>query len=245
MPDTSTPQTRQTSRLWPPTGWTLLGVGLAALVLALAIFSVVAIFGRCDGEEFSPERFSRRQFYFYRVPLLRLQLTAPERKDQTNTLERYLQSHGFLPKDSQTTWHIVEFRVSGGQTWTGDPHLLTAYLDLKDDKSNFVWLEWTENNPEMAQFLWPLVAELARDNEYALIPEVMSRASGIYDTDEFRETVRKILIDRYLMIGRREESLNNRSRASAFYQRILKLDPDHDEAREAQARLESGGAATP
>ena len=71
----------------------LFGTLAGAAVVALA----TVLFGHVTGEEFCPSTFARRSFHYLEIPLLHVQVSPISRSDATQTLERTLQSQGYIP----------------------------------------------------------------------------------------------------------------------------------------------------
>lgn len=169
-------------------------VGLiATLVLALLMFvGFVVLFGAVHGEEFSPTNFARRSFVFYRIPIVKIQVTPVVRNATTNPLETHLAAQYFAepqPTDAENLtrgdkpsaatatprWDIVRITPLSRAPKTGSAYCLCAYLDRGNGKA-LKWLEWSKANKKLAEKLWPIVRQAAIDRLYFCVPELMSAA---------------------------------------------------------------------
>jgi hypothetical protein len=150
---------------------------VALSMTAITVILIVALFGRVRGEEFSPTTFSRRAFTFYRLPLMRWQISPVYRKGNTGALELYLAKNNMLGNPIiAPRWDIVQLVAAAGSPDYGSAHSLCAHLDLRDERGNLIWMNWTKDHAQLAQVLWPTVARAAQRQVYFAIPEMMQTA---------------------------------------------------------------------
>ena len=193
--------TANTKREWSRT------VGaIAVIVLMLLMFvGFVMLFGAVRGEEFSATTFSRRSFVFYRIPVLKIQVTPVVRSSTTNALEAHLttnlfpaveslavesppvesdQQHGddedndkqrSRAKAAAQRWDIVRLTPLSRPSEFGSAYCLCAYLD-REQGGKLKWLSWTKAHPKLAQALWPVVRQAAMDRRYFCVPDLMTAA---------------------------------------------------------------------
>jgi len=175
------------------------GAGFAGL-LAGTVW--VALFGEVHGTEFSPRRFQRRRFVYYQIPLVGIQVSPVTQVDVTNDLERYLQS-AITPGDGSFTerWDLVSISHAGVPVWDGDAGWLCGYLDAPSRQGTKDWLAWSQDNQELADVLWPRVAEVAREDKYFLIPDIMQAASRFNQVEELDEFLRQYLWREYCTLA--------------------------------------------
>src|SRR3954469_17991095 len=69
---------------------------LAILIIGCILVGVTAIFGRVSGTEFSPQTFDRQEYYFWQLPLVRIQVTSIHRRPITGALESHLKSNKLI-----------------------------------------------------------------------------------------------------------------------------------------------------
>lgn len=164
-----------------------LKIALVSLVLITPIVLLVIFgMGQTSGEEFSPDDFSRRSFSYNRVPYFEWTLIGKQYIDVTPTLEQMLVDEGLITttKNNPQVWHL--YRDSGtsfGEVKSPDcdANLLISYLDLLTPEGELLWELWNKKYPESAKVFWPIVAELARDEMYLAMPDIMRLALSIDD----------------------------------------------------------------
>jgi hypothetical protein len=190
--------------------------GIAAtLGLAVAVLIATLLFGQQGGEEFSPDTFSRRSFFYFQIPLVGIQVTPIFRDDTTNSLENYLVAGKFVkrtPTDNPR-WDLVTALSAGSKVVRGDAEILCSYLGMADENSRLVWQHWSDTNPEAAKVLWPPVAQLARQQLYLLVPELFELASAESDPKTLAGKLDQSLARQYRRLAEIQEKLGNRERA--------------------------------
>lgn len=174
------PQTRR--RLARSRGSLFWIVGLGGGILVAFLTTVMAIFGRVSGVEFSPTHFETRQFSFFEIPLLQLQISAIRRDRITPDVNSYLATSSLItrPATPPDTWHLVELRRWALAPVNGEAKHLIRCLDYQTpggSGSGSFWKAWSQQHPEAARILWPRVQGLACKEQYALIPEVLRIAA--------------------------------------------------------------------
>ena len=195
---------------------------IAVIVLALLMLvGFVMLFGAVRGEEFSPATFSRRSFVFYRIPLLRIQITPVMRSATTNALETHLSTKLFADNDAtaeptaasksaaphddsadrQRTrtsaatpqrWDVVRLAPLSRTPEFGSAYCLCAYLD-RNQGGKLKWLTWTNAHPQLAQVLWPTVRQAAMDRLYYCVPDLMAAAEQAATLGTVPEVLKKEL----------------------------------------------------
>ncbi|MEM7782496.1 MAG: hypothetical protein AAF623_04020, partial [Planctomycetota bacterium] len=157
-------------------------IGFLAFATVLGTFFVLALLasGQKSGVEFCPHDFSRRRFSYVKLAWFDLVINKKKLEDLTSELETTLLADGFLPQpNTPKRWDLVadyNGSSSGLISKDCDARFLTYYLDLGDDDSVFYWLGWNERYPKCARSFWPIVAEMAQDQMYLRIPDLMEYA---------------------------------------------------------------------
>lgn len=231
--------------------------GLRVLVALLAVLGIAAVgtwmtlsFGSVYGVELNPETFQRRSFLYYEIPGLGWQVRKVERIDSTGKTEEFLQTNNHIPKKSkgEAVWHIVQAH-RGSRSWDGDARILVNYFDAKDSYSNPVWLEWSSANPKLAGLLWPAVSQLAMDELYIYVPEVLTFAESAKDARDaktFSTELNSRLGQAYHTAALRCQEAGNHEAAVEYLDQAVKLDPSNADYRQAQAKSrEALGKAKP
>ncbi len=186
----------------------ILGVGLAVLVATF-------LFGQHGGEEFCPDTFSRRTFFYFQIPLVGIQVTPIFRDDATNSLENYLIANRLVETASATTprWDLVRAVAAGSETVRGDAEIMCHYLDATDAQNHLFWQAWSDDHQESAKQLWPLVATLARQQLYLLVPELFDLASAESDPDRLAGQLNQSLARQYLGLAKIQQQLGRHKAA--------------------------------
>jgi len=155
----------------------LLASTVSCLVVGLFI---VLIFGAVFGEEFSPQLFSHRSYYYWRIPLIRVQVWPVGRSQSSRSATAdYLVKQKYVRVAANPRWDLVHSSADPSLRWSGDAMILTTYLAARSAQTDEpFWLEWTKNHKQLARILWPEVAKLARTNQYELLPLVFDAAAS-------------------------------------------------------------------
>gem|GEM_PF-613874 len=177
--------------------WILVGV----IVLALAVFAV-SIFGRVNGEEFSPQRFTLRSFSYVQIPILRVQVWPVKFQKATGTsdalanhIRRSTRQNQLMNQVRQAPirWDVVSLQETGRSTYRGDASILTNYLRQPGAVGMESWMAWSTAHPKLANELWGIVGQLANEELYPIIPEVLEAARRL-DASNFAPQLRQIVV---------------------------------------------------
>ena len=165
--------------------WWILGisVGFSFIGLLVLLFG-----GEVNGEEFSPDDFSRRSFSYNVMPFFKVCLRGIEYQDRTPVFEQTLLSDGYLGEiakklDGSKQWHLVYDSASDPKSPDFDAKLLVRFLELKNTQFESIWMKWNDDYPELAAKFWPVVADMARNNLYVELTDIMARAVSLTEHD--------------------------------------------------------------
>ncbi len=230
-------------------GWkrVLLGVVIAMAVLLL-IAAPFLRYGSVVGEEFSPDRFRRRSYHYWEIPLLHVQVTPLKKQDETNDLEKYLVQNKLILVANQPRprWDLVALRRAEVPAPPRDAEILCRYLDLTNSEGELVWLQWTKNEPQRAKVLWPAVAEAARRDVYVVMPDLFHMAEKADDAAQLKQRIARHLATRFARLADVHQQLNRHDRALQLYAAALSYDAKSDRALAGQAKsLRAQGKAAP
>ena len=145
----------------------------------LAVVGIVtAVQGRVAGVEFAPSHFQSRRFSFYEIPLLHLQITPIKRERFSHDIVRFIRQTQLPPATGQPSrWDVV--RISQGPaTHLGDASLLLDALrwDHGVGKTDRDWRSWTTDRPQDAKWFWSVIARLADQEMYLVMPPLLESA---------------------------------------------------------------------
>lgn len=237
VPSTTTRKPRSRLARW---GLPVLVAALGVLAVAAVVAWVTVSFGSVYGVEFNPKTFHRRTFLYYEIPGTGWQVRKVERIDSTGKTEEFLQTNNHIPKKSQgqEVWHIVQAH-RGRRSWDGDAHILVNYFDAKDGFNNPIWLEWSSANPKLASLLWPAVSQLAVDELYIYVPEVLALAEGLKDAQDAKTFPRELndrLGQTYHAAAVRCQQADNHEAALDYLNQAIKYAPANSEYLKARAK---------
>jgi hypothetical protein len=212
--------------------WWFWLAGAAGLV-AIGYIST-RVFGGVSGEEFSPDLVRRRQFSYYEIPLIHLQITPVHREDTSNSLEQHLTSQNLIQQTSvsEPRWDLVWARQGAQPPRQGDAGILCAYLDTYDSDRTLIWKDWSEKNPQLAKILWSTIGRLAQQRLYLLVPEVFSVAAPATEAEALRQSIAKTLADRYEQLARTHLELGDHQSARELAEEGLRHAPDRDDLKQ-------------
>ena len=137
-----------------------------------------------QGVEFAPSHFRAREFQFYEIPFLQIQISPIQRTSHELPIVSFLRKNNYVvrPKDKPKVWHVVSIHRGGSGTLPGDAKLLIDQLNLHQG-SGILWVNWSEKNPAKAAMLWPTIQKLAGRELYVLIPGLLQQALLADGTD--------------------------------------------------------------
>ncbi|TWU56890.1 hypothetical protein Poly51_28080 [Rubripirellula tenax] len=178
------------ARLW---------VTLAATVLFVIVgFLVIRTQGYVSGSEFSPSHFQKRDFSFYEIPLIHLQITPIKRSGTTPETAVYLRQTGLIPAatGNPDVWHLVTIQRGLTGRTPADAQLLTDQLELNTG-SNPYWKQWCTDHPKLARELWPTIQKLADRELYILMPRMLEIAQNQPSIEALQTEIDKYLKREY------------------------------------------------
>jgi hypothetical protein len=208
----------------------LISVFAGVFCLLITLFFLYAS-GETNGLEFSPDDFTRRRFSYNRTPYLNWVLKGESFDDRTTTLEDSLTLDGFIPTRISTTkiWHLVSDSGSSADFPSDqcDARFLTRYLDLSNNEGEYIWTLWNEDHPKCAKVFWPHVANLARNEMYLKVPDIMRFAMQLKKDNvvSFTKELEEILAAAYLELGTLDLDTVNWERAASRLQQSYDLNP--------------------
>lgn len=213
-----------------------LKIALISLALLTPVFLLVMLgMGQTSGEEFSPDDFSRRSFSYNRVPYFKWTLIGKQYVDVTPALEQTLVDDGLITavKNSPQVWHLYhDSGTSFGEDKPPDcdASLLVGYLDLLNPEGDSLWDSWNERYPESAKIFWPMVAELARNEMYLAMPDIIRLALSIGDDDPklFAEQLDLAVAAAYLDLAMIDQNNSQFERSVKRLGRAIEIRPSSD-----------------
>ena len=209
--------------------------GLSLLASIPIGMIMLFLFGTVRGSEFSPDDFTRRHFSYQQIPWVNWTVFGIEYDDITPELEQTLISDGLISrrapaKGKKKTWHLYD-DVAVPDSHACDARFLTSYLDFSDwDSKNATatpfWLKWNEKFPLSAKILWPTVADLARNEMYLVIPDVMRLALNVAkdQPESFQSDLNKLTQKGWILAGESDLQTGKYQRAAKRFCRAELID---------------------
>jgi hypothetical protein len=214
-------------------------VGLLG-VLLIGGWSTVQ-FGMIHGDEFSPDTFKRRTYTYYRIPLVHWQVTGIDYTDTTGSLEQHLKANKLVPisKPAKPTWHTIQASAGVRQLPVGDAAILYRYLDAATAPGGKEWLDWTTSQPKAAAVMWPVVAQLARDQLYLYLPELLELANKADNVATFTTELNAFAARSYTQVADARRDLGRHNEAVKLYQAAIGFQQDHAAAQQGLAESQA------
>ena len=164
------------------------------LVLFLVVLPLlIAEFYGCtvSGNEFSPDDFTARRFYYRRSPLsgtLRSKRINKASDLQCDSI--VADGHIAVVNSTPKQWDLYSenMQFSNKLSEDFDARFLTHFLNYNSE-------QWTVSYPEKAALLWPEVATMAREGLYLYLPEILLVAFPDHYADDGDRTIEEFKSD--------------------------------------------------
>lgn len=204
----------------------------------LFLLMSVYLFGQVHGEEFSPHTFKRRSFNYVEIPLTSIQVWPIHRRDTTTSMDSAVINKGGVKRKNNPRWDLVAGHSPFRPAVEGDAKLLTTYLDARFE-GDFYWEKWSNDHPKHAKVFWPIIAEVACDGMYIMLPDLFDVAlDHRLSPDELQVKLNGLLSRRYLELGKLQQQTGNQTRAGEMFGISLKYDPQNETAAKLQAECQ-------
>lgn len=224
MPDID--QTERRSR--NTTLMIVLGFVIVAPIFALVMFGM----GQISGVEFSPDDFSSRTFSYNQIPLVGWVVAQKSFVDQTPTLEQLLISNKLIKPvvNKKKVWHLVSESGVRTPSTECDARFLMGYLRKQDESGNYFWDTWNTEKPNSAKIFWPYVAQLARDEMYLKISDVMRAGIAVTKDKpiELDNELKQIVAKAYFQLGSLDFENGNAERSKYRLGRSIEYAPSRE-----------------
>lgn len=145
------------------------------LLIALAILSFSSTI---SGTEFSPNTFQTRSFTYSRIPGTRIRIAPTKLGTTTAAISIDILKH--LPTSNRTPeWHVTKISSSSGEVHGAD--ILVNALGQRTADGIDMWGTWSLAHPNAASVFWPMVQQVAFQQLYECIPELLQVAETVDD----------------------------------------------------------------
>ncbi len=212
-------------------------------MVSVILVALVMLFGSVRGREFAPTHFESRQFSFFEIPWLQWQITPVRRTPLPSTTVTYLRTAGWIqvPAGAPAQWHLVELRRSMLPLFEGHAKLLDDQLFVRHrNTSDSFWQQWSQEHPDLAAILWPVVQRLAERDRYLLVPEILTQAIAAAAPQPLRQSIDDALVDGYLGWAKDLRSAGQVLLAREILDEALMDYPGHPGLLQIRERMRTG-----
>ncbi|MEM8665964.1 MAG: hypothetical protein AAGG48_00505 [Planctomycetota bacterium] len=207
---------------------------ISTLVFILVLFIVVRTQGYVSGFEFSPSHFQQREFSFYEIPLLHVQITPIKRSSATPVTAIYVRQNGLIPIPTGTPqdWQLVS--ISRGLTGStpADAQLLVDQLQLGTDDE--YWRTWSKDQPKQAKVLWPIIQDLSARELYILMPPLFELAQIDHTPEDLRAAIDDRLQSEYIQLIQDMHDADRDDLATELLSEAISDYPENEELKQLQ-----------
>jgi len=203
-------------------GWIYAGIAILIITPIIGIYLMTA--GMVGGEEFCPDDFSQRNFFYNKAPWIGTTLWGLTHETKNSVLQKRLIADGLIQPTGNKTWHLVRDNTTDPNLSSAyDARILVDYLNMSDDSFQSYWDRWIDEHPKSAKIFWPAVADLARHKLYWAIPEVMRLAIHLKtDGDpDFAQRLKRATSDAFILQGKRSQQRNDHALAVELFDQAL------------------------
>lgn len=168
----------------PQTNWNSIVI-LVGIAIGVVVVSSIALLWFLSGqavygEEFCPQTFQYRSFYYRRVPRINKIVSATTLSPQTLPVSSAVLQH--VQRLPGERWDVVTVS-EGFRSENRSPKILIDILSSTTSSGSF-WDTWSKDHPNIAKLTWPLVQRAALANSYELIPTILEQSLEISQESE-------------------------------------------------------------
>ncbi len=165
--------------------------------------------------------------------------TRTNGEDPTGGEEPKDDDQGEKDGEDDLRWDLVVARRGGRVTAVGDAGILCQYLDARTASGDLYWLAWTRNHQRLAKVTWTAVDQLARQQMYVFVPEVLERARNATDPSRLEAEIARSLADRFLELAVAQQKQQRHRVALELIDDGLSYDPKNPRLLAAQRESRS------
>lgn len=162
----------------------IIGVVVTGSIVGIFVFFVL-VFGMVRGSELNPNDFQSRDFFYYRIPFSRVQVSPVTYGSRNLPVVNEFAANGMLKGSNvPSEWHVIESTTSSGHL-TADAKIFVDHLHERDAQDKYFWSVWNSDNPKQAKVFWPMISKICGQRFYLLIPELFEFARSDIPVDQF------------------------------------------------------------
>lgn len=221
---------------------------IVSIVVALPItYWILAAYGEKSGVEFSPDDFSMRSFDYCNLPYVNWTHRGIKYQKMSNAMADTLLADDWIRATGRTPkrWHLVSESGGAFSSKTSaacDARFLTNYFDQISSEGENQVSKWTDENPESAKIFWPIIADMARDDLYLPIPQLMEFVLKYKEpdvADMFQPELEDLVAEAWYQAGITDQLNGNHKRAIKRFDAAVESCGEHYLASKAKKESES------
>ncbi|EMI19270.1 hypothetical protein RMSM_03806 [Rhodopirellula maiorica SM1] len=205
---------------------------IGTILVSLFVLLFVRTQGFVSGREISPDTFVMRDFQFYEIPIVHLQITPIRRTASTPKTATYLRQKKLIgnPSSPSSRWDLVNISrgFTGGTPLDGQ--LLVDHLSL-EHQGNAYWRQWSIDHPGQAKVFWPVIQRLANRELYLLMPPLFELAQRQQTAAELSAEIDQLLVIQYRDLILDMRSAKRDELANGLLNEALSDFPESDELK--------------
>ncbi len=178
------------------------------------------------GEEFCPQLFQKRSFHYWRLPGTKLRIGSTTLSPAVSPCSKSILQT--LASGGASDWHVSKVSYGSVARDLG-PQILIDYLDAKDANGANVWDAWSFRNSQQAAVLWPIVQQVALQEMYHCVPDLLRTASGELDVKTLDKNLRNVCLQAAQSKLKALQEAKNTDREKELCRWILELTDDYQE----------------
>ena len=124
-------------------------------------------------------------------------------------------------------WHIVVAARGRRPPRIGDADILVRYLEAQNHAGQPAWVEWSEQNPQLAQALWPAIGRLAQEELYVFVPDFFELARATTDPVLLQKSLNENLAEHLFQLAKRLQQREEQAEAKHLLDEAARLDTNN------------------
>ncbi|MCU0710963.1 MAG: hypothetical protein MUC43_02810 [Pirellula sp.] len=170
------PSTAKVPRSQSPPSWNGIVIGIGVVLVSILVGGMALLWffnGQAvAGEEFCPQTFQLRDFYYRRLPWVKTIVTPTRLNLKPLPVSTSVLQH--IKRLPDERWDVAMVN-EGVQQDIRAPRILIQALSPSTTSGSF-WDSWSNKHPELAAVTWPIVQQAAVLQAYEIVPDILESA---------------------------------------------------------------------
>jgi hypothetical protein len=205
------------------------GVLIGTIVLVLFVLFGSPFFMAnvwIHGEEFCPQLFQKRNFHYWRLPGTKFRISSTTLSPAVSPCSKSILQT--LVTAGATDWQVSKVGYGSVVRDLG-PQILIDYLEAKDANGANIWDAWSFRNSQQAAVLWPIVQQVAIQEMYHCVPDLLRTANGELDVNRLDKNLRMACLQAVQAKRKALQESKNADRETELRRWVLELTDDYQE----------------